>query len=238
MQDLLADVTTMGSAWMKDGKRIDPRDVYAVPTEQMQQYKLHDSRPNSIIFHCAVNDEQTAVLRISKEGIWANPDVPCDDAAKAVLAAVDGYVKDMVARAVSEQAAEIERLGNLCYDYIGELTALRAAKQMQARIDELKGVVRDWVPVAERLPKPGKFVLAVFRYSTGKQQVIRAMHAPPKTLSEEDYGEFLTDPDYDEATDTTYWPEGWYECNENEETHWQVHEEVTHWMPLPEVPHA
>jgi hypothetical protein len=64
------------------------------------------------------------------------------------------------------------------------------------------------------------------------------MHAPPKTLSEEDYGEFLTDPDYDEATDTTYWPEGWYECNENEETHWQVHEEVTHWMPLPEVPHA
>jgi len=142
--------------------------------------------------------------------------------------------------------AEIERLGNLCYDYIGELTALRAAKQMQQRIDELK--VRaaglhavygsPWVPVTERLPKPGKYVLAVFRYSTGKQQVIRAMHAPPKTLSEEDYGEFLTDPDYDEATDTTYWPEGWYECNENEETHWQVHEEVTHWMPLPEVPHA
>jgi hypothetical protein len=139
MQDLLADVTTMGSAWMKDGKRIDPRDVYAVPTKQMQEYKLHDSRPNSIIFHCAVNDEQTAVLRISKDGIWANPDVPVDDAAKAVLAAVDGYVKDMVARAVSEQAAEIERLGKLCYDYIGELTALRAAKQMQQRIDELKG---------------------------------------------------------------------------------------------------
>jgi hypothetical protein len=238
MQDLLADVTLFGMAWQKGGKRIDPRDVYAVPTEQMQQYKLHDSRPNSIIFHCAVNDEQTAVLRISKDGIWANPDVPCDEAAKKVLEALDGYVKSMVARAVSEQAAEIERLGNLCYDYIGQLTALRAAKQMQQRIDELKGVVRDWVPVAERLPKPGKFVLAVFRYSTGKQVVIRAMHAPPKTLSEEDYGEFLTDPDYDEATDTTYWPEGWYECNENEETHWQVHEEVTHWMPLPEVPHA
>jgi hypothetical protein len=103
MQDLLADVTTMGSAWMKDGKRIDPRDVYAVPTEQMQQYKLHDSRPNSIIFHCAVNDEQTAVLRISKDGIWANPDVPCDDAAKAVLAAVDGYVKGMVDRAINDE---------------------------------------------------------------------------------------------------------------------------------------
>jgi hypothetical protein len=93
----------MGSAWMKDGKRIDPRDVYAVSTGQLHGYKLHDSRPNSIIFHCAVNDEQTAVLRISKDGIWANPDVPVDDAAKAVLAALDGYVKDMVDRAVNEE---------------------------------------------------------------------------------------------------------------------------------------
>jgi hypothetical protein len=132
---------------------------------------------------------------------------------------------------------KVERLEKLCYDYLSELTALRAAKQMQARIDELKGVVRDWVPVSERLPKPGKYVLAVFRYSTGKQVVIRAMHAPPKTLSEDDYGEFVTEgADYDEATDTTYWPEGWYECNENEETHWQVHEEVTHWMLLPAAP--
>lgn len=101
MQDLLSDVTTMGSAWMKEGKRIDPRDVYAVPTEQLQQYKLHDSRPNSILFFGAVNDQRTEVLRISKDGIWANPDVPVDDAAKAVLAAVDGYVKGMVEKAVT-----------------------------------------------------------------------------------------------------------------------------------------
>jgi len=44
-----------------------------------------------------------------------------------------------VGRYCHEAADEIERLGNLCYDYIGELTALRAAKQMQQRIDELKG---------------------------------------------------------------------------------------------------
>jgi hypothetical protein len=200
LRDLLADVTTMGSAWSRGGERIDPRDVYAVSTGQMQGYKLHDSRPNSIQFYNTNDEPRTEVLRISKDGIWANPDVPCDDAAKAVLAAVDGYVKGMVEKAVIAAQA--------------------------------------WIPVTERLPKPGKFVLAVFRYSTGKQVVIRAMHAPPKTLSEEDYGEFLTDPDYDEATDTTYWPEGWYECNDNEETHWQVHEEVTHWMPLPGVPHG
>jgi len=43
-----------------------------------------------------------------------------------------------VAAELRRQHAEIERLGNLCYDYIGQLTALRAAKQMQQRIAELK----------------------------------------------------------------------------------------------------
>ncbi len=96
----------------------------------------------------------------------------------------------------------------------------------------------EWIAVEQQLPKPGEHVLAVFRYSSGSQRVIRAMHAPHHTLSEDDWGEFITGADYDEATDTTYWPEGWYECNENEETHWHVTEEVTHWMPLPAPPAA
>lgn len=37
--------------------------------------------------------------------------------------------------------AENERLTKLCHDYIGELTAMRAAKQMRARIDKMKGAV-------------------------------------------------------------------------------------------------
>jgi hypothetical protein len=126
MQDLLADVTTMGSAWMKDGKRIDPRDVYAVPTEQLQQYKLHDSRPNSIQFYNTNDEPRTEVLRISKDGIWANPDVPCDEAAKAVLAAVDGYVKDMVARAVND---EIEACAAIAH----EAEPYQAADLIRAR---------------------------------------------------------------------------------------------------------
>jgi hypothetical protein len=43
-----------------------------------------------------------------------------------------------VAAELRRQHAEIERLGNLCYDYIGQLTALRAVKQMRQRIAELK----------------------------------------------------------------------------------------------------
>jgi Rps23 Pro-64 3,4-dihydroxylase Tpa1-like proline 4-hydroxylase len=38
---------------------------------------------------------------------------------------------------------EIERLGNLCYDYLGELTAMRAAKQMQDQKVRFKCTVVD-----------------------------------------------------------------------------------------------
>jgi len=72
-----------------------------IPTEQLQGYKLHDSRPNSIRFF-SPDDTSTEVLRITKDGVWANPDIPTDEAAKKVLAAVDGYVKDMIERALED----------------------------------------------------------------------------------------------------------------------------------------
>lgn len=78
------------------------QDILTVPTAQLQGYKLHDSRPNSIRFY-SPGDTNTEVLRISKDGIWANPDVPTDEAAKKVLAAVDGYVKGMVERVRQEE---------------------------------------------------------------------------------------------------------------------------------------
>jgi hypothetical protein len=60
-------------------------------------YKLHDSRPNSIRFY-SPSDTTTEVLRISKDGVWANPDVPCDEAAKKVLEALDSNIKSMIDR--------------------------------------------------------------------------------------------------------------------------------------------
>lgn len=41
------------------------------------------------------------VLRLSKDGIWANPDVPVDEAAKLVLAAIDSNIKLLVDQAVA-----------------------------------------------------------------------------------------------------------------------------------------
>jgi hypothetical protein len=42
----------------------------------------------------------TEVLRLSHEGIWANPDIPADDAAKLVLEAIDHNIKILVQKAV------------------------------------------------------------------------------------------------------------------------------------------
>jgi hypothetical protein len=53
----------------------------------------------------------TEVLRLSREGIWANPDIPVDDAAKLVLAAIDSNVKVMVQKAVE---AEREACAKVC----------------------------------------------------------------------------------------------------------------------------
>lgn len=76
----------------------------AVPTEQLPGYKLHDFRPtNSILFFGKVNDQQTEVLRISKDGIWANPDIPTDEAAKKVLEAIGNYVTTMVSKVRQEE---------------------------------------------------------------------------------------------------------------------------------------
>ena len=43
------------------------------------------------------------ILRITKEGVWANPDIPVDEAAKKVLEAIDHNIKVLVQKAVEEE---------------------------------------------------------------------------------------------------------------------------------------
>ena len=47
------------------------------------------------------------VLRLSKDGIWANPDIPADEAAKLVLEAIDCNIKALVDRAVADEREAI-----------------------------------------------------------------------------------------------------------------------------------
>ena len=94
----------------------------------------------------------------------------------------------------------------------------------------------DWIAVTDHLPGSGMPVLV----ACGKK-VLRAAHAAKFALSEDDWG-YWNDgegADYNEADDTTYWPEGWYEWNEQEETHWAITDDlVTHWMRLPKAPNV
>ena len=100
----------------------------------------------------------------------------------------------------------------------------------------LTAVLGDWIAVTDHLPENGMPVLV----ACGKK-VLRAAHAAKFALSEDDWG-YWNDgegADYNEADDATYWPEGWYEWNEQEETHWAITDDlVTHWMPLPKAPNG
>jgi hypothetical protein len=53
---------------------------------------------NTIQFHSGT--PATEVLRLSKDGIWANPEIPADDSAKLVLAAIGDNIEILVQKAV------------------------------------------------------------------------------------------------------------------------------------------
>lgn len=100
---------------------------------------------------------------------------------------------------------------------------------------------REWVPVSEQLPESERAVLAYYLNSHGKGRRIRAEYIAPKTKGADDGWDWDCPADYDEATDQSYWPAGWYEVMDNWDglTHVAVVEsEVTHWMPLPTAPAA
>lgn len=52
-------------------------------------------------------DNHIEVLRLSKDGIWANPDISVDEAAKLVLAAMEWNIKVLVDKAVADERERI-----------------------------------------------------------------------------------------------------------------------------------
>ena len=66
--------------------------------------------PNTFRFPTGPNG--TEVLRLSKDGIWANPDIPADDAAKSVLNAIGYNIKVLVEKAVSEEREACAKIGD------------------------------------------------------------------------------------------------------------------------------
>jgi len=119
-------------------------------------------------------------------------------------------------------------------DLVREVVTLR--KQADAQVAPEVAQPDAWVPVSERLPDSGVTVLACYISRAGQLRRIRAEWIAAKTQesgAESDIGE------YDEATDTYYEPEGWYERIDNWDDYSAVavtQGEVTHWMRLPAAP--
>ena len=100
----------------------------------------------------------------------------------------------------------------------------------------------EWIKVTDNMPVPGIPVLAVFldeRYPDGIKKklvpvVVRAHWLPQwfEVAGTDDDEQS----EYNEEKDEYYVPQGWYEMNEQEETHWMLPDTVTHWMPLPQAP--
>lgn len=56
---------------------------------------IQDTKPenaNNIVFYNTLGEAPVEVLRITRTGITANPDVPVDEAAAAVIRALNGWL--------------------------------------------------------------------------------------------------------------------------------------------------
>ena len=72
------------------------------------------------------------VLRLSKDGIWANPEVPADEAAKLVLEVIDYNIKVLVQKAVEEEREACARICEI-QSWDGPLAADDIAEAIRAR---------------------------------------------------------------------------------------------------------
>ncbi len=173
------------------------------------------------------------------------------DKAQARIADKDARIAQLAAHARGKNKAlanalkEIERFDS-DFKRLGEqyVQALHQITTLRAQLEKLQapaghGAVLPWIPVGERLPESERTVLAYYLNSHSKVRRIRAEYIAAKTKGADDGWDSDCDADYDEATDQSYWPAGWYEVMDNWDdlTHVAVVEsEVTHWMPLPAAP--
>lgn len=124
----------------------------------------------------------------------------------------------------------------ICYvgpSYEGKERFISACTKYNVEFIDTEPVTA-WIPVTDRMPEPNVPVIALVNPNEwGKTFCIRAQYAPAKTL-ELDFD--AEGGEYDEETDKYYCEEGWYETNEFEDVHWNVHGTIIHWQPLPSIP--
>jgi hypothetical protein len=69
--------------------------------------------PDTIHFNHTI-ESQTEVMRITRDGVWVNPDIPVDETIKAVLNSLDSQIKVLVQRAVEDEREECIEIVDMC----------------------------------------------------------------------------------------------------------------------------
>jgi hypothetical protein len=104
--------------------------------------------PTSIVFFGTFPMSNTKVMEITKDGIWVNPDVSVDETAKAVLNALEGYIKNLVetAKDLHEPYDPIENNADYERGFIDG-----RADQMKSSVDKAvnRMAQREWVGLTD-----------------------------------------------------------------------------------------
>jgi hypothetical protein len=104
-----------------------------------EQYTLANAvlPPSTITFSVNRPESNTKVMEITKDGIWVNPDVSVDDTAKAVLDALDVYIKKLMKEVVHQEREACAKLlenGRFLHDEApAKILAKEAAKAIRKR---------------------------------------------------------------------------------------------------------
>jgi hypothetical protein len=97
---------------------------------------------NSIRFFS--NEPSVEVLRLSKDGIWANPDIPANDAAKFVLNAIGHNIEVLVQTAVKAEREKAQDEIDTLYEMYKLVCSQRdeLMDQQRAQIAAMRGRIQ------------------------------------------------------------------------------------------------
>ena len=95
--------------------------------------------PDTIQFYHTKDNDRTEVMRITRDGVWVNPDITVDETAKAVLDALSSQVKVLVQRAVEE---EREACAKLCLEGTDMPVQVDALKIIRAERERISNAIR------------------------------------------------------------------------------------------------